>query len=81
MSAEAPALATPAEIRAARSYLRRHVKAGSLDIPPRHFANAAKELGVGYTRLLALLGRMYAQGQSADTYLQQAVEAAAGVHQ
>lgn len=73
--------ATPAEIRAARSFLRRHVKAGTADIPPRHFANAAKEQGVGFTHLLGLLGRMYAQGQSQDMYLNQAVEAAAGVKQ
>lgn len=73
--------ATPAEIRAARSFLRRHVKAGTNDISPRHFANAAKEQGVGFTHLLALLGKMYAQGQGADQYLQQAVYASAGVPQ
>ena len=69
MSASAP------EVRAARGYLRSQLKAGTGDIPPRHFADAAKELGVGFSGVAAVLARLYAGGQNDNFYREQALEA------
>ena len=68
MSAAAP------EVRAARGFLRQNLKAGSSDIPPRHFANAAKELGLPFNDVASLLARMYSGGQNEAYYREQAVE-------
>lgn len=55
-----------AELRQARAYLRGHAKAGSKDIPPRRFAAAAKEMGVGFRELLSLIARLQSGGQGAS---------------
>lgn len=67
--------ATPAEVRAARQYLRQRLHAGTNDVPPRHFANAAKELGMGFQDLTMTLARMYSGGQNQSFYREQALEA------
>ena len=54
------------ELRQARSYLRGKAKAGSKDIPPRRFAAASKEMGIGYKELLALIARLQSGGQGAS---------------
>lgn len=51
---------TAAEVRASRSFLRSKVGATTTDIPPRQFAMAAKELGIGFKELAKLLSRIYA---------------------
>ena len=56
------AVVTPAEVRAARSFLRSYAKAGTRDVPPRKFAQAAKELSVGFRELLGLIARLQAGG-------------------
>ena len=66
--------ASQPEVRAARSYLRSKVKAGTGDIPPRHFANAAKETGMGFQDLTGVLARIYAGGQNESLYREMAVE-------
>lgn len=68
MSVSAP------EARAARSYLRSNLKAGSQDISPRKFAAAAKELNVSFDQLASLLARLYADGQNESFYREQALE-------
>lgn len=70
MSASGP------EVRAARQYLRSRLKAGSSDIPPRAFADAAKESGIGFQDLTSVLARLYSGGQNEDFYREQAVEQA-----
>lgn len=59
---------SPAEIRAARGFLRTHAKARSGEIPPHKFAAASKELGVGFRELLRFISRLYAGGQNADAF-------------
>lgn len=66
--------ATPPEIRASRAFLRRKLKAGSADVPPKHFANAAKELGMGFSDLTTVLARLYSGGQNQSFYREQALE-------
>ncbi len=66
--------ATPPEVRAARSYLRSTLQAGSQDISPRKFANAAKELDVSFDQLADLLARLYAGGQGEYFDREQALE-------
>jgi hypothetical protein len=59
--------ATPAEVRAARAFLfGRGVRPD--EISPRLFANAAKELDVTFVKLLALISRLYSQGQSQQQF-------------
>lgn len=55
--------ATPPEIRAARAFLFSRGARAS-DIPPRKFANAAKELNIGFAQLLAMIARLYSGGQN-----------------
>jgi hypothetical protein len=62
-------------VRSARGFLRQKLKAGTGDISPRHFANAAQELGIGFSGVAAVLARIYAGGQSEDYYREQALEA------
>jgi len=64
-----------AHVRQARGFLREKLKAGSADIPPRQFAAAANELGIGFGGVAAVLARLYAGGQSEDWYREQALEA------
>lgn len=54
--------ATPAEVQSARAFLRTYAGATSGDIPPREFANAAKELRVGYRELYRMVAGMYEGG-------------------
>jgi hypothetical protein len=67
--------ASPPEVRAARQFLRQKLKAGTQDVNPRHFANSAKELGMGFNDLASTLARIYAGGQNASFYREQALEA------
>ena len=55
--------ATSAEVRAARAFLFGR-GAQSRDIPPRKFANTAKELSLSFQQLLMLLARLYSGGQN-----------------
>jgi hypothetical protein len=68
--------APASEVRQARGFLRQKLKAGTSDISPRHFANAAQELGIGFSGVAAVLARLYAGGQSQDYYREAAVEQA-----
>jgi len=61
-------------VRSARGFLRQKLKAGTSDISPRHFANAADELGIGFSGVAAVLARLYAGGQNENFYREQAVE-------
>lgn len=60
-----------AELRQARAFLRGKAKAGSRDIPPRRFAAAAKELGVGFRELLSLIARLQSGGQGVSQQRQE----------
>lgn len=62
-------------VRSARGFLRQKLKAGTGDISPRHFANAADELGMGFSGVAAVLARLYAGGQNQAFYREQALEA------
>jgi hypothetical protein len=64
-----------AQVRDARGFLRQKLKAGTSDIPPRHFAAAAQELGMGFSGVAAVLARLYAGGQNDSFYREQALEA------
>lgn len=66
--------ATPPEVRAARLFLHQNLKAGTHDVPPRHFANAAKETGMGFSELTGVLARLYSGGQNESFYREQAIE-------
>jgi hypothetical protein len=50
-------------VRSARSYLRKHLKARAGDVPPRKFAAASQETGIGFRELLGVIARMYEGGQ------------------
>lgn len=67
--------APAARVRAARGFLRQKLKAGTADIPPRHFAAAADELGIGFSGVAAVLARLYAGGQNQSFYREAALEA------
>lgn len=67
--------APAANVRSARGFLRQKLKAGTGDISPRHFANAADELGIGFSGVAAILARLYAGGQNQAFYREQALEA------
>lgn len=49
-----------ADVRRARAFLFGH---GAPSISPRRFASAAKELGLSFAKVLALIMRMRAGGQ------------------
>jgi hypothetical protein len=68
--------APAAQVRSARGFLRTKLKAGTSDISPRHFANAASELGMSFSDVAGLLARLYAGGQNEAFYRENAVEAA-----
>lgn len=61
-----------AEVQKARSFLFSHHKRG-FRIPPRKFAAAARELGVGFRELLRFIGQLYAGGQQASTFRRAAI--------
>lgn len=63
------------DVRQARGFLRQKLKAGTGDISPRHFADAANELGIGFSGVAAVLARLYAGGQNQSFYREQALEA------
>ena len=68
--------ATPAEIRAARAFLRQR-SIPSRDVPPRKFANTAKELSMGFAELLKWIARLYSGGQNQGTWRREAILAEA----
>ena len=70
--------ASPAEARAARGFLRTHAKARSGEIPPRKFAAAAKELGVGVRELIKFIARLHAGGQNEKAFSMERVRALQG---
>jgi hypothetical protein len=49
----------------------------SSDIPPRKFANSAKELNMGFRKLLRLIARLYSGGQNQQQFRMSAIAAAA----
>lgn len=55
--------ASPTEVRAAREFLFRR-GAIAQDVPPRKFANAAKEMNLSFIQLLGFLSRLYSGGQN-----------------
>ncbi len=67
--------ATGPRVRDARAFLRTHLKAGTSDISPRLFANAADELGMSFEQLASTLARTWAGGQGESFYREQALEA------
>lgn len=68
--------ATPKEIRAARAFLIRHgIQPG--EIPPRKFANSAKELNMGFRKLLRLISRLYSGGQGQQQFRLEVIAAEA----
>jgi hypothetical protein len=69
-------VASPKEVRAARAFLRNQ-GALSSDIPPRKFANSAKELNMGFRKLLRLIARLYSGGQNQQQFRMSAIAAAA----
>lgn len=56
------AAATPPEVRAARAFLRGK-SVGTKEIPPRKFANSAKELNKGFRELLRYIMQLRSGGQ------------------
>lgn len=69
-------LATPAEIRAARAFLQ--ARGVRTIVPPDKFANAAKELDMGFQDLLQFIMRLYSGGQNAMFFNREALLKAAG---
>lgn len=55
--------AKPAEIRAARAFLRQR-GISTKEIPPKKFADSAKELSKGFRELLSSMARMRSGGQN-----------------
>jgi hypothetical protein len=68
MSASGP------QVRSARGFLRQKLKAGSGDIPPKAFANAAQELNLPFSGVAGVLARLYSAGQSQSFYREEALE-------
>jgi hypothetical protein len=68
-------MSAPAQdVRDARGFLRTKLKAGTGDISPIHFANAAQELNLPFSGVAAVLARIYAGGQGDSFYREQALE-------
>ena len=57
------AAATPPEVRKARAFLRSK-QITTKEIPPRKFANAAKELNKGFREVLRHLSQLRSGGQN-----------------
>lgn len=71
------ATATPKEVRQARAFLfGRGLQAK--DIPPRRFANAAKEMNLSFQQLLHFISMMYAEGQNQKFWRLDVIKRAAG---
>lgn len=66
--------AVPAEVRAARAFLFTN---GVRKVPPRLFANAAKELDIGFKELLKFIGTLQKGGQGQDEERQATIDRAA----
>jgi len=64
--------ASPKEVRAARAFLFSKGARAS-DIPPRRFANSAKELNIGFQQLLAFIARLYGGGQNQSAFRVEAI--------
>ena len=64
--------ATPAEVRAARAFLRKR-DISSKEIPPQKFANSAKELNKGFRELLRTIMRMRTGGQDQSRQRREAI--------
>jgi hypothetical protein len=65
---------TGPEVQQARDFLRGHIfNRGGTEIPPRAFAAAKKETGASHQDILAILARIAAQGQGADSERQQEI--------
>jgi len=60
------------EVQAARAYLYSRHKKG-LRIPPRAFAGAAKELGMGFRELLRFISMVYSRGQQGSVFREAAI--------
>ena len=60
-------IASPKEVRAARAFLYAQGATAS-DIPPRKFANSAKELNMGFRELLRMIARLYSAGQNQQQF-------------
>ncbi len=64
--------ASSSEVRAARAFLfSKGMQAR--DIPPRRFANASKELNIGFQQLLAFIARLYSGGQNQSAFRVEAI--------
>jgi hypothetical protein len=59
--------ALPKEVRAARAFLQKK-GVRSHEVPPRRFADAAKELDIGFTDLLSFISRLYSGGQNQQQF-------------
>lgn len=62
------------QVRNARGFLRQKLKAGTGDIPPKAFANAANELNLPFSGVASVLARLYSGGQNESFYREQALE-------
>jgi hypothetical protein len=66
--------ATGQQVRSARGFLRTKLKAGSADIPPKQFANAAQEMDLSFSGVASVLARLYSGGQNESFYREEALE-------
>ena len=66
--------APASEVRNARGFLRQKLKAGTADVSPRLFANAARELNLPFSDVAAVLARIYSGGQNENFYREEALE-------
>lgn len=64
--------ATPPEVRKARAFLRSK-GINTKEIPPRKFANAAKELNRGFRELLKFIMHLMSGGQGQSRKRQQTI--------
>jgi hypothetical protein len=62
-----------AEAQKARAFLYSHHKRG-FRIPPKKFAAAAKELGMGFRELIRFLARLYMRGQQRSVFREEAIQ-------
>lgn len=66
-----------AEVQKARSYLYSHHKRG-FRVPPKKFAAASRELGVGFRELLRFIARLYARGQQRSVFREEVIRSTGG---
>lgn len=62
-----------AEVQKARAFLYSQHQKG-FRIPPKQFAAAAKELGMGFRELLRWIAQLYARGQMQSGFRRAAIE-------